>query len=285
MTDGNPNPGAGAGGNNPGAGAGSGTPPPPPTDMRTFLDEKGTFQPGWAEKLGGDAELAKKYTSLESLVKGHQNLQTILGRKTDIPGDNSAPEEWDKFYQRLGRPEKPDGYGIKKPDDIPSELWDAKRVADFTAVAHKAGLTAKQVQELIGYEAGTMKAMLADQKARSEAAKHNTEESLRKEWGVVYDKKMSGAIRMAEMLDPSLVQDATLANHPGFIKAMAKMAAMVSEGPMAGARNVDPSGAQSARQRLDAIRGNPQDPYFNKSHPNHQMRVMEVTQLMQQIAG
>ena len=41
----------------------------------------------------------------------------MLGKnKVPIPDENASPEEWDKFYEKLGRPKTPDEYNIKIDD-------------------------------------------------------------------------------------------------------------------------------------------------------------------------
>jgi len=252
--------------------------------LREFLEPNGNFKAGWEAKFGGDAELAKKYSSLESLVKGHMNMQTMLGKKgVPLPDANSTDEQWGEFFGKLGRPEKPDGYGLKKPEDMPAELWDDKRMGAFADVAHKAGLTSKQVGALLSWESSFVKAAVAEQKAKSAAASQTAEQALRQEWGVLYDKKLDGALRMAEALDPALVKDPMLANHPAFIRALAKMAGMVSETPMLGARDTNGAGNQSAKQRLDSIMSNPDDAYWRKDNPGHEARVDEVLMLRSQL--
>lgn len=69
-----------------------------------------------------------------------------------VPGPDAKPEEVAAFRKALGVPDKPDGYGIKKPDQLPEGVvWDDAKVSKFTELAHKHGIPAAAVKEIIEY--------------------------------------------------------------------------------------------------------------------------------------
>ncbi|HWB05845.1 MAG TPA: hypothetical protein VG796_22680, partial [Verrucomicrobiales bacterium] len=72
-----------------------------------------------------------------------------------IPDAGSAPEDWDTLYKALGRPDAPDGYGLKAPDKLPDGVaWDDAMAAQFAGVAHRIGLTPSQVSALQEFQIG-----------------------------------------------------------------------------------------------------------------------------------
>ena len=75
-----------------------------------------------------------------ALFKKFDNAQQLIGRKTGIPDPDAAPEEWDKFHERL-RPQSADEYELTgQPDD------EAKTA--IRAMFHESGLSKRQAQAL-----------------------------------------------------------------------------------------------------------------------------------------
>jgi len=65
----------------------------------------------------------KGWSDPAELAKGYQNLEKLLGsEKMPMPKGPEDAEGWNRVYDKLGRPESPDGYGIKAPDGG----WDAR---------------------------------------------------------------------------------------------------------------------------------------------------------------
>lgn len=84
---------------------------------------------------------------LEDLAKTAREQSKLLGNAIRVPGKDATEEEREAFLNKLGRPEKPDGYDFKPPEDLPENLpYDAERASSFRALAHKAGLTQAQAQ-------------------------------------------------------------------------------------------------------------------------------------------
>ncbi len=104
---------------------------------------------GWTEKV----------KSVDDLWKLTANSQSLLGKRpAGIPAADAPPEEWDKFYATLGRPEAPDKYGLPKIEGLPEGFDIAPYEGRFKELAHKVGLTPKQAekawQEYMGAEIG-----------------------------------------------------------------------------------------------------------------------------------
>jgi hypothetical protein len=94
----------------------------------------------------------EQYKDLNGLVKSHIELNKMLGDRVKLPSENSTPEEINKFYAKLGRPEAMDKYEFKNPEQLPEgfQLNEAG-TTKFKELAFKLGLTQKQANELRGY--------------------------------------------------------------------------------------------------------------------------------------
>lgn len=121
---------------------------------------------------------AKGWGSADDALKSHRELESRLGKSISLPGESDPPEAWDKVFQKLGTPDKADGYEFtldaeKLPEDFPYE----KESADwFRNVAHEAKLTKTQAAALhdafVSSKADQFKAM---QEAEAQKAKERTE--------------------------------------------------------------------------------------------------------------
>lgn len=244
-----------------------------------LVQEDGTFSEAWWEK---DPELKEhgahlsKFKSVKDALKSNINLQTVLGKKADaviIPGPDSPKDVVDKFREKLGIPESPDGYGLKKPDKLPDGVeWDDANVKEFQKLAHEIGITPQQAQKLLQFDlaraekgtAATQAAIIATEKAELK----KQEEILTKEWGSGADftKNRELAVRAAITAGFTMEQ---LESDPIFrnasvVKAMAKLGSLMSEDTLAkGAEN---GGYNDGHSKAMDIISNPQNPYYARYH-------------------
>lgn len=169
--------------NGPGAGA-SADAGAAADDNRTILDNGGASGsiPAFTDLVAGLAPEnrtlveAKKWASLDDAFKSHRELETHASKALVPPGNEATAEDWNKFYGKLGRPEKPEGYELKVareslPQDFP---YDETLSVEFRNMAHEAGLTPKQAQivhdRFVGRQAEAFKSMRENTDQRATAA-------------------------------------------------------------------------------------------------------------------
>lgn len=91
----------------------------------------------WLEKRG--------VKGVDDLAKTAHEQSKLLGNAIRVPGKDATPEEREAFLNKLGRPEKVDGYEFKPPENLPETLpYDGERAASFKGLAHQIGLTQTQ---------------------------------------------------------------------------------------------------------------------------------------------
>lgn len=203
--------------------------------------------------------------------------------KVAIPGEKATPEELSAFYSKLGRPEKPEGYGIKDPEGV---QVNAELKNGFLAKAHELGLSAKQAQGLFGWynEFGGNFAKQAEGQAL--ASQENAVKELKTEFGNAYNERIAlatqavdwavenikGAEQFKEFLDSSRLGD-----HPVMVRLFAKIGEMLSEdGQLKGAGSgtgVSAMTPDEAKARLAEFNSNvdKMKAYQDASHPNHKL--------------
>lgn len=151
---------------------------PNPTTPNPTQTNPATPEPPWHEGIitkGADGvETLADFASWRDkapapLSKFIADNMTAARAKTEgmlkLPGQDDPPEAWDAFYKAVGRPDKPEEYGIAKPEKLPEGIeWSDETAKDYASWAHEAGLTKRQAEimqkrytERLGAEAAAMK--------------------------------------------------------------------------------------------------------------------------------
>lgn len=174
--------GAGAGGS--GAGAAG--------DAFAVLDE-GTR--GWLQTKG--------YADVSALANAAREGEKLLGNAVRIPGKDATPEEREAFLNKLGRPEKVDGYQFTPPKDLPEGLpYDGDRAKAFAGVAHKLGITQEQAAGLHDWfmadSVNVFAGMGEAQKAAMQQRGVAETEKLVKEWGPLDGDRARANLEIAD---------------------------------------------------------------------------------------
>lgn len=230
-----------------------------------------------------------KYKTGEEQVKAHLEAVKLIGAKGVIIPVKDAPQgEVDKFYNTLGRPEKPDGYKFTPIEGIPDALKPQPQAeAAIKGLFHKAGLTAAQADLIQSeYTKMTMQAITAQSEAFVNARKES-ETALRNEWAQDYDKNIGLAKRVVEVIGGKGAVDAfgELGNNPTVLKFLAKVGKSMSEdsidkiGISALQTNASEAKRQIANIQNMGAEERKNHPYWNENHRDHQKAVKEMQEL------
>jgi len=85
------------------------------------------------------ANLAKSYVELEKGFHG----------RVKIPDEKTTEQERNEFYNKLGRPETPDKYELKRPEKLPEGMgYDENFEKSMKMLAYNAGLSQSQLSVL-----------------------------------------------------------------------------------------------------------------------------------------
>jgi len=221
-------------------------------------------------------------TGLEGLVSEHINLQRLVGgEKVTKPTEKSPPEDWDRYYDALGRPKTVDEYDLddfEPPEGLP---WDGEVQTKMLAEFHKAGLSNKQASEILRGYSAMQSESYEGMKERIDQAGADSEQELKAEWGTAFDANSELAKRafratFGDSLDQvaGLVVDGRLlGDHPVFIKAFHGLGSRMAEDGFAGSGPTSgfamtPDQAISQIAEMEASR-EVQKALVDKGHPEH----------------
>ncbi len=172
-------------------------------DEGLLTSEAPVWTDGIAEENRGGV---KDFTSVDALAKGYGALYAKMGSQVKMPDDATTDEERSAFYQKLGRPEKADGYS--RPELAEGEQFDEAFLTEMAAVAHAEGISDKQFRSLIERYIAR-EGQVAEAKAASENAEADaTQKQLHEEWAGNYDKNLEISKRALRELVPADMKDA-----------------------------------------------------------------------------
>ena len=249
------------------AAASDGT-PAPAAAAPAATSTNGT-EPWWHGKVANEDNkgwLANKgFADLDTWVESHKNLEKLVGsQRLAIPQGEADTANWDKVYNALGRPEKPDGYQFKAPEG--KEL-NAELVGHFAPIMHAAGLNQKQASSLV--EAYTaLETAKAEEAAKAFEAKSDQDmKDLRTEWGEAFESKIELSRRAMRQFGIGEHVDA-LERAMG-TKGLMTMLAKIGEG--LGEHRIENGGGNTtfgmtpaaAQQRIAELRN---DPMWSKAY-------------------
>ena len=266
------------------------TQPAPSTsaNLAAHIGEDGKFKAGWSKALGVSDALEKKFTEPSALLKSYVSLEKMLHDtgKVSLPTKDSTPEERQAFNKKLGVPDKPEDYGIKMPEKIgdkviPKEAWIQKRADDFAKVAHEIGLTPAQATRLVEHDTLSNMASYTGVNQHLARIKSEAESALKTEWGADYDSKLKLAEVAAKEAGFDGPANPELANSPAFIRAMAKVGAMIVEQPAAGARGTSHA-PTNIEGRIKELRIEMTTKGYKNTDPRHGDRMAELKGLLDQ---
>lgn len=241
---------------------------------------------GWRasipQEIGSDPEAMgslAKVEDLPGLIKSYVSSQKMIGGSVRVPKDEDSPEEWDKFYGKMGRPEKVEGYKITRPQLQEGLTYDEALEKGFLENAHKIGLSQRQAQNLVDWFNGYQGQLFGTMKGKVEEGK----KTLETEWGQNFEKNLDRAHKvLSDFGDDDVVNAITqsgLNYHPAFIKMMVKIGEVLSEDGLVRGQKGGLSDASEAQRKIDEIRSDLQHPYNNPNHPFYRKAQDEMVEL------
>lgn len=211
---------------------------------------------------------------LPGLVKEHVNLQALIGKKGVIPpGEKDGPEAWERYYNQLGRPARPEQYQFAKPQGFAG--YSDEFAGAYREAAHKAGLTAQQAA---GMHDWFVKSAIQAEQTQSQRARMEgdaLDQALRQKWGGQYDAMVASGRRAAKTFAPPEALDRLeqAIGGPALMELFANIGERMGEdgliGGGASSFAMTPEQAKAEIAKMDATMSDAKSPAMDKLHPEH----------------
>jgi hypothetical protein len=202
-----------------------------------------------------------------TLIKNYVEGQRAIGGMTAVPKDGDDPAKFEKFYQSIGRPEKPDGYELKPPTGTPDGFYNAEELSEFQSKAHSLGIPKKAAEALFAWRAEKDLAVYNEFTGKADAGYQENITALKAEWGGNFSANADAANKAAIWAGgkelAQLLQQAGLVGHPVIAKAFHKIGSVMGEDTLRGVDVSDPGGRQ--KYTADQLREMTADPRYQKS--------------------
>lgn len=127
------------------------------------------------EDLKGARPMLERYETPDDVLKSLVNHAKLAREKTLSPPPDNAPEAdkkaFDEQYRRIFNvPQKPEDYGITKPEALPDEMWDNDYATGMAKAFHEAAIPPGAAKKLIEANNKLQEAAFAKIQQQQEAA-------------------------------------------------------------------------------------------------------------------
>ena len=224
---------------------------------------------GWRAALTPDLQNNEHLTPIKEvkdLAAGYVDITTKYGEAGKkiadyegkmkealfIPGDDAADDVKAAFYNKLGRPETPDKYSFKKPEDWPKDLpYDENFEKGFRDFVHKAGITDKSASQMYGWYTGIVREAAKKDLEMRQAALTEGNKAMQAEWKDKFDENSTITARAVKAFGgddlKKYLDESGLGNNPVLVKTFFNIGrAMMEDKFVEG----DPSKPKQAQGRI-----------------------------------
>lgn len=109
----------------------------------------------------------KDINTFGDFVKKSAGAQSLLGQRA-VPADDAKPEQWNAWFEQIGRPAKPEEYGVPEVPGVPKEYIDkVAEVGTLQKILHASGANKMMAKTAM---ANIIKATYESEQAETKAA-------------------------------------------------------------------------------------------------------------------
>lgn len=142
----------------------------------------------------------EKFKSPADLAKSYLELQKMVGHKGDFVGADATPEETQAMWNKLGKPETAEAYGIELPSNLKELEGATEKVNKIAELAHEANLTTDQASKLFAglfeIEATELDATVLSH----EETFHQNQSKLHDAWGSAINEMSQEVVALEQKL-------------------------------------------------------------------------------------
>lgn len=241
----------------------------------------------WRAGLAPEMQsFARQFATPADAVRTALDLRQKLSTAVQMPGADADPEKRLEIFNRLGRPESPDGYEVAHPEAVPDWVsFEDETVQEtqrsFLEAMHGAGATQEMVDAALGWYWGQFAASEAARDRAMDEEFTSAEAGLRSEWGRDFERNLEHAGRAVAAFGGRELGDALerhgLSNHPAVVRAFARIGRTMGEDDMISGSISDTTRDQ-LRRRAEGLVA--EDDYWSNEAHQREMR-----QIMLQLYG
>lgn len=222
------------------------------------------------EDLKGSQAMFARYNNLADFAKSFAHAQHTISQRPLAPLREGATEAEKtehlatlrKFF---GAPDKPEGYGLKKPDGMPDERWDQSLADEMAKVFHAHALPPSAVKDVLerfnALQDERIQKFEEDAARAEDEAWKAQETALKREFGSFQQEKFAAARRGAKWMgiDPD---SPLFKTNAALIIAAAKVGEKIGEAQFIDGGSPD-GGSADPEKELAEMASNPTHKFYD----------------------
>lgn len=235
-----------------------------------------------------------RYGKIDDLIQAFENQRRIISVKGLLPLRGEATDAEKQAHKNdvrkfFGVPEKPEGYGIKKPEGVQDGYWSQEFADEMAKVFHEHDLSPAQAKAIVEgwtkYQTDAIGALEAHESQTAAQRLADNNAKLDQAFGVRRPQMEQLAVRgaLAAGLDPN---SDTFKQNADVIIAMANVARSLGEDKLP--RPEGTPGGSDVKAEYTAMHQDPANQYYailrNPAHPRYAEACKRREFLAEQIA-
>jgi hypothetical protein len=247
--------------------------------------------PEWAKGIEPEFmndPIMKNVRDIPSLVKSYVHAQRLVGRdRVVVPTKDSKPEEFKSYFQKIGLPESIDKYEANIPEGA---LFSPEKLAVMKQAAYENNILPNQFSKMLELFNAEKTEVMSAHEQEEVARVSATQETLKKEWGEGYTKKINQAnATLSHFGGPELmkyIHESPIGSDEKFIRLMANIGEKLKSEDTFNSEVVSRFGMtkEEAKTKMNRIYGDMGHPYFSSSHASHKDALAEMLKYQEILA-
>ena len=189
----------------------------------------------------------QNFKTVADLAKTAVHQQRLLGSAVQIPKGDASPEEWGKYFDKMGRPKDATGYSYDPQEHLPAGVTlEPEFERRLRELAYEAGYTPSQFQKAVGFAGQWAQESKNVQSAQEEQKRLDGLKELQRHFGASTTRIRQEAIAFFESMGRGLfsqdsdegaalaaeIEASGLAHSPRFLAAFSQAFRRIGEGDL-----------------------------------------------------
>lgn len=255
-------------------------------------ENKGDWRDQIPEEIRTNAVFSN-VKDIGDLANQFVNAQKLIGAEKILkPKEDWKEEDWDKFFNSIGRPESPDKYSKPEVKLAEGLEMDETAINDALKTFYKAGLTQKQADSVLGFYSNLINNQVEKANKEAEKGRIESENSLKSEFGDKYDEKLDIARSVIKKFGDddliNLLEGTGLGDSPVVIKLLSRVGDAILEDKAIGkGQGLDVKSETGAKQEIEKLKGDQdfQKALNDRGNPGHNEAVARWQDLHKRAYG
>lgn len=255
------------------------------TATTSFIGSDGTFTEGWRDAYVPEdvrkEAVFDRVKNIQGMAKSLASAERMIGSDKIVkPNDKFGDADWDAYYQAGGWNNKP--VDIKRPDEVPEELWSQDRAKTYAEGFNKLRLNPKQIAGIMDLYKNNAISELTNMRNNSDTAMAELKSSLLAEKGNAYTQFTHNgnfAIEKGTRGESLEFKERVIAkygNDPDLVRLLGNIGGQFGESGSIPKASMMPTPSDIDSKIAEIHKS---DAFMKPSHPEHKQAMANITRL------